>query len=95
MPILVYQITENLEKRSSDREVRFFRSRVSFVYGENPLSLSEICWRSGVPIEDEREGESRSLGTGRGKYSPPASPERVTPKVLKRRDKGFSHKNIF
>jgi hypothetical protein len=53
------------------------------------LSLSEICWRSGVPIEGEQEGESRPFEAGRGKYSPPASPERVTPEALKRRDNGF------
>jgi len=45
--------------------------------------LSEICWRSGVPIEGEQEGEGRSFReTGRGKHSPPASPERVTSEAL-------------
>jgi hypothetical protein len=37
-----------------------------------------------------RKGKAGPLEAGRGKYSPPASPERVTPEALKRRDNGFS-----
>jgi hypothetical protein len=35
-----------------------------------------------------RKGKASSLEAGRGKYSPPANPERVTSEGLKRRDKG-------
>jgi hypothetical protein len=35
-----------------------------------------------------REGKAGPLEAGRGKYSPPANPERVTSKALKRRDNG-------
>ncbi|MFH1623754.1 MAG: hypothetical protein ABID54_01180 [Pseudomonadota bacterium] len=52
------------------------------------MSHGEICWSSGVPIEGEREGEGQPEEAGRGKYSPPANPERVTAEVLERRDKG-------
>ncbi|MFH1625419.1 MAG: hypothetical protein ABID54_09740, partial [Pseudomonadota bacterium] len=57
----------------------------------------EICWSSGVPtclcvarrqVEGEQEGESQPEEAGRGKYFPPASPERVTAEVPERRDKG-------
>jgi len=36
----------------------------------------------------EGKGKASPLETGRGKYSPPANPERVTSEGLKRRDKG-------
>jgi hypothetical protein len=36
------------------------------------------------------KGKTPPLERGRGKYSPPANPERVTAKALKRGDKGFS-----
>ncbi|MFH1624166.1 MAG: hypothetical protein ABID54_03300 [Pseudomonadota bacterium] len=42
----------------------------------------------GYPIEGEQEGESQPEEAGRGKYSPPAGPERVTAEVPERRDKG-------
>jgi hypothetical protein len=35
-----------------------------------------------------RKGKASPLEAGRGKYSPPANPERVTSEGLKRRDKG-------
>jgi hypothetical protein len=35
-----------------------------------------------------RKGKAGPLEAGRGKYSPPANPERVTSEGLKRRDKG-------
>jgi hypothetical protein len=35
-----------------------------------------------------RKGKASPLEAGRGKYSPPANPERVTSKGLKRRNKG-------
>jgi len=63
-------------KRSSERELRFFLSRVSFVCAENPLSLSEICWRSGVPIEGERGGESRSFRDRKGQVFPAREPRK-------------------
>jgi len=63
-------------KRSSERELGFFRSRASFGCGENPLSLSEICWRSGAPIEGEREGESRSFRDRKGKVFPAREPRK-------------------
>jgi hypothetical protein len=50
-----------IQKTSSERESKIFRSAASRIAGENPLSLSEICWRSGVPIEGEQEGESPAL----------------------------------
>jgi len=43
-----------------------------------------------------RKGKAGPLEAGRGKYSPPASPERVTSEALKGRDKGFPlTKNIL
>ena len=50
------------------------------------MFMSEICERSGAPNEGEQEGKAPPLERGRGKYSPSASPERVTSKALKRRD---------
>jgi hypothetical protein len=41
-----------------------------------------------------RKGKAGPLEAGRGKYSPPANPERVTSEGLKRRDKGVHHLNI-
>ncbi len=35
-----------------------------------------------------RKGKAGPLEAGRGKYSPPANPERVTSEGLKRRDNG-------
>jgi len=35
-----------------------------------------------------RKGKASPLEAGRGKYSPPANPERVTSKAWKRRDNG-------
>jgi len=40
------------------------------------LSLSEVCWRSGVPIEGEREGESRSFRDRKGKVFPAREPRK-------------------
>jgi hypothetical protein len=54
--------------------------------------MSEICWRSGVPIEGE--GKAGPSEAGRGKYSPPANPERVTSEALKRRDNGVLSRKI-
>ncbi|MFH1623925.1 MAG: hypothetical protein ABID54_02065 [Pseudomonadota bacterium] len=54
------------------------------------MSHGEICSRSGVPIEGEQEGESQPEEAGRGKYSPPASPERVTAEALSGGIKGFT-----
>jgi hypothetical protein len=48
--------------------------------------MSEICERSGAPTKGEQEGKAAPLERGRGRYSPPATPERVTSKALKRRD---------
>ncbi len=54
------------------------------------MFLSEICWRSGVPIEGEQEGESRPFRGRKGQVFPACEPrERVTPEALKRRDNGF------
>ncbi|MFH1626200.1 MAG: hypothetical protein ABID54_13735 [Pseudomonadota bacterium] len=54
------------------------------------MSHGEICWSSWVPIEGEQEGESQPEEAGRGKYSPPASPERVTAEALSEGIKGFT-----
>ena len=60
------------------------------------MSLSEVCWRSGEPIEGEREGESRSFRDRKGQVFPARDPERVTLEALKRRDKGLlRHEKIF
>jgi hypothetical protein len=48
--------------------------------------MSEICERSGAPTKGEQEGKAPAESGGRGKYSPPATPERVTSKALKRRE---------
>jgi len=42
-----------------------------------------------------RKGKASPLEAGRGKYSPTASPERVTAKAVKRRDKGVHLKNAI
>ncbi|MFH1623981.1 MAG: hypothetical protein ABID54_02350 [Pseudomonadota bacterium] len=52
------------------------------------MSHGEMCWSSGVPIEGEQEGESQPEEAGRGKYSPPASSERVTGEALSEGIKG-------
>ncbi|MFH1624256.1 MAG: hypothetical protein ABID54_03765 [Pseudomonadota bacterium] len=54
------------------------------------MSRGEICWSSGVPIEGEQEGESQPEEAGRGKYSPPTSPERVTAEAVSEGIKGFT-----
>ncbi len=60
------------------------------------MSLSEVCWKSGVPIEGEREGEGRSFRDRKGQVFHARNPERVTLEALKRRDKGFlRHKKNF
>ena len=41
------------------------------------------------------KGKTGPLEAGRGKYSPPANPERVTLEVLKRGDKGLLRGRIF
>ena len=48
--------------------------------------MSEICERSGEPTKGKQEGKAPAESGGRGKYSPPATPERVTSKALKRGD---------
>jgi len=42
-----------------------------------------------------RKGKASPLEAGRGKYSPPASPERVTSEALKRRDRGVLRRNML
>jgi hypothetical protein len=42
----------------------------------------------------ERKGKAGPLEAGRGKYSPPANPERVTLEALKRRDNGFLRQRL-
>ncbi|MFQ6078490.1 MAG: hypothetical protein ACE5NJ_05060 [Thermodesulfobacteriota bacterium] len=48
----------------------------------------------GYPSRVSREGKAGPLEAGRGKYSPPANPERVTSEGLKRRDKGVHMSKI-
>ena len=58
-----------------------------------PLSLSVMCWRSGVPIEGrpkgsaERKGKASPLEAGRGKYPSP-NPERVTSQSIEAKGQG-------
>ena len=40
------------------------------------MSLSEVCRRSGVPIEGEREGESRSFRDRKGQVFPAREPRK-------------------
>jgi len=47
----------------------------------------------GYPSRVSRKGKASPLEAGRGKYSPPASPDRVTAEAVKRRDKGVHLKN--
>ena len=75
--------------QKSDKQLNDIKYRSFLNLWRKPLSLSVNCWRGGVPIEGEQEGKASPLEAGRGKYSPPVSPERVTSKALKRRDKGF------
>jgi len=42
--------------------------------------MSEICERSEAPTKGEQEGKAPAESGGRGRYSPPATPERVTSK---------------
>ncbi|MFH1625293.1 MAG: hypothetical protein ABID54_09100 [Pseudomonadota bacterium] len=64
------------------------------------MSHGEICWSSGVPtclcvarrqVKGEQEGESQPEEAGGGKYSPPASPERVTAEAVSEGIKGFTY----
>ena len=63
-------------KGALNANLYFFVLEGSFVCGGNPLSLSEICWRSGAPIEGEREGESRSFRDRKGKVFPAREPRK-------------------
>jgi hypothetical protein len=56
-------------------------------------SLGEGHGEVGYPSRVSRKGKAGPLEAGRGKYSPPASPERVTSKARKRKDKGFRSGN--
>ena len=40
------------------------------------LSMSEVCWRSGGPIEGEREGESRPFRGRKGQVFPACGPRK-------------------
>jgi len=40
-----------------------------------------------------RKGKARPSEAGRGKYSPPANPDRVTAEAMKRRNEGFHFRN--
>jgi hypothetical protein len=42
----------------------------------------------GYPSRVSRKGKAGPLEAGRGKYSPPANPERVSSKAWKRRENG-------
>jgi hypothetical protein len=50
--------------------------------------MSESAGEVGYPSRVSRRGKASPLEAGRGRYSPPANPERVTSKALKRGDKG-------
>ena len=41
-----------------------------------PLSLSVICYKSGVPIEGEQEGESRPFRGRKGQVFPACEPRK-------------------
>ncbi len=56
-----------------------------------PLFLSVICGKVGYPSRVSRKGKAGPLEAGRGKYSPPANPERVTLEALKRRNSGVTY----
>ncbi|MFH1623897.1 MAG: hypothetical protein ABID54_01925 [Pseudomonadota bacterium] len=57
------------------------------------MSLGEICWSSGDPSRVSRKGKASPSETGRGKYSPPASPARVTAEAASEGIKGFTLKS--
>ncbi|MFH1625323.1 MAG: hypothetical protein ABID54_09250, partial [Pseudomonadota bacterium] len=46
------------------------------------------------PSRVSRKGKASPSEAGRGRYSPPASPERVTAEVPERRDKGVHLHNV-
>ncbi|MFH1625970.1 MAG: hypothetical protein ABID54_12565 [Pseudomonadota bacterium] len=50
------------------------------------------CWHRQArrQVKGEQEGESQPEGAGRGKYSPPANPERVTAEAVSEGIKGFT-----
>jgi len=62
----------------------------------NPfVSERNLLGAVGYPSRVSRKGKAPPLEWGRGKYSPPASPERVTAKAVRRRDKGVHLKNAI
>jgi hypothetical protein len=54
-----------------------------------PLPLSDIYGSGGAPTGVSRKGKAPPLEQGRGKYSPPANPIRVTARASERRDNGI------
>jgi hypothetical protein len=53
-----------------------------------PCPRAKLLGAVGYPPRVSRKGKAPPLERGKGKYSPPANPERVTAKALKRGDKG-------
>jgi hypothetical protein len=46
--------------------VKLVPTGVCLIFGEKPLSLSVHCWRGGVPIEGEQEGEGQPFRGWKG-----------------------------
>jgi hypothetical protein len=53
------------------------------------LFLSEVCWKSGVPTEGEREGEGRPFRGRKGQVFPAREPRKGHFGSIERGDKGF------
>ena len=83
------------EKRNVDLLI-VHGTGASSVLSRTPLSMSEICWRSGVPIEGEREGESRPFGGRKGQVFPARESRKGHFGSTEAKGQWFSsHKNIF
>ena len=75
-----------MERKQSGQN---FEAYMSFMYNQSklfwsfrtffrvtPLFLSVICWKSGVPFEGEREGESRPFRGRKGQVFPICEPRK-------------------
>jgi len=52
------------------------------------------CEAGEAGSEVSRKGKAPSLERGRGKYSPPANPDRVTAEAVERRNNGFHSEHL-
>jgi len=84
-----------IRKRSSEHELWFFSFCEPFIFWRKPLFLSEVCWKSGVPTEGEREGESRPFRGRKGRVFPARESRKGHFGSIERGDKGFFRGEYF